>query len=1037
MMRSSPDDRDARSSEWERLSTAFVAVVSRPSQEWSAAIAEQSDGDAQLRAELESLVAAHDGAPAFLDALYVSAIEPALLHAAAADPSHDPAREPIAPVAIAPGTRIRHVIVHERLGSGGAGVVYRGRDTLLQRDVAIKILSSRTRTDLAAQQQLMREAQAASQLDDPNVCPIYAIEATAEGALCIVMGYCPGGTVRDRLREGTLAATQLLAIARGAASGLARAHRAGILHGDIKPANIGFGEGDVARLLDFGVASQVAHTAAADVTSLTGTLPYLAPELWRGAPRSTRSDVWALGVTLVEMVTGSRPFSSDSVDALADQIRDGRLPELRRPDGTSVPDALTRAIRAMVRTDPMQRPKDGAAALALLSADTATPASRRRDATRPPLLRAGVLALSLIGAAVLLARTQGSRTRDAAPAVEVARTAAPLPSLAVLPFVTRGPADVAYLANGMVDLLTPAFDATGLVRGIDPNSVLGAVGSATVDSSAARSIATRVGADRYVLGSVTSTGPTFTVRATLHDGNGREVGRAHVVAATSDSLVAAADALVRQLIATELRAPGDTIASVAAATTSSSRALRAYLDGERELRDARPAAAMEAFLAAVAADSTFALAWYRLARAARWSDVDSVSGVAAAQAHRFLSSLPVRQQRIVNAYHVMRFGSAVDAERLLRQIVADYPTDVDAWMLLGELHFFSNPFYGRPIAEAGVAFERVMALDPRNREVTGYLMELAASARRLGQLDTLFTMYFSPNSAGEQPGIRATYSALHARRMGSTSALRGWPTPLDDPALARVALLRISPEPMDRDAARSFATVMLNAPATRLDGLLALASIDVADGDWTRASARLQVARSIDEAKASETQALLALAPSISVPSDTLREVRRQLLASTASTVVTLTGTRTVEQEDVRPYLGGLLSVRLNDERGVEAARRVLLRRREQSSRIASALLASLDGHWQYRLGNLPAALAAFDQAIPDVPSRLRHHSLTLSQPLDRWTRAALFTRLGRPGDANRWAASLRESSGVWNAPFLADPTVNAPRQPVTARPSR
>ncbi len=1030
------DPHPGRDGHWDRLSSLFEAVLSLPPHERAAFLDETCGSDAFLRRELQSLVAAQEGAPAFLDAFYADVIQPALTRDETQTASSGSAAGLPAAPHIEPGDRIRHFTVLERLGSGGSGVVYRGRDTILERDVAMKFLAPSLSQDAAARARLIREAQAASRLEDPNVCAIHAIETTVGGGVCIVMAHCAGGTLRERLKRGSLSPDEIDVIALHLARGLASAHRAGIVHGDIKPANVGFGDGDVARLLDFGVATHVRDTTPG-MRGLSGTFPYLAPELWRGGTRGPRTDVYALGVTFFEMVTGRRPFVAEDPESLADAILTGTLPPLRRPDGAPIAPALDSLIHDMLRTNPEERPADGEAVLAALIASTEPPdetttaaAAPAPDTTastvsaRAPWTRRVALGIGAACAGLIWANRPSPIPPGAASrAVEVARSSEPLSSIAVLPFTTRGSADIAYLADGMVDLLTPAFDATGLVRGVDPNTVIGAAGerrAATMDSVEARALAARVRADRYVVGSVVGSGTTLTFRAVLRRLDGREVGRAQTTVSQTGELAAGIDALVRQLIATELLAPGDTIASIAAATTTSTLALRAWLDGERELRDARPAAAVAHFLDAVAADSMFALAWYRLARAARWNEVDSLSARAARRASDLAASLPPRQQTLVRAYHALRFGSPREAERQFRQMVTDYPTDVEAWMLLGEVQFGSNPFYGRPIADAALPFQRVMALDPRNREVTVYLMELAAAANSLGQLDTLFSMYFSPNSAGEQPGIRATYIALHRRRLGATTPRRGAPDPVDDPALALVALSRIGTDVRDRSAARAYARVVASAPASRVDGLLALATLEVAEGKWAAAENYFRDAASLDPDAAAGRRALLALAPSVSVSADTLRNIRQALLAQRVTPPVSGDDLTSIEQDDLRQYLVGLLSVRLGDSSAVAAARAALARRSASASRVAAALSLAIAGHMELRAGNLAAAMAAFEQCTPELPARLRARYPALAQHLDRLAHAETLARLGRGSEATRWYQSVREGAGVAGTPFVA-----------------
>lgn len=1012
-----PADVVAPRADWDRLSELFLSVLSVPPADRLRVVDQLAAGDAPLREDLASLLAAHDGAPAFLDALYDGAILPALVDQAPGATPEGPHDERLAS-SIHPGMRIRHVIVHEPVGGGGTGEVFRGRDTVLQRDVAIKVLRPALRDDPAARRRILREAQAASRLDDPNVCPIYAIETLDDGTVCLVMGFCAGGTLRDRLQRGPLTTAQILAIARDAASGLASAHRAGIVHGDIKPANIGFADHDVARLLDFGVAAPIVTTDG-PATALAGTLPYLAPELWRGAPRTPATDVWALGVTLAEMLIGTRPFAGATAQQLAACIAAAQCPPLRRPNGEPVPAWLAQAVTRMLHPDPACRPADGEAVRALLTGEAARSPAPTRQAWRS----AGLFLLGVIGlasAASVWARGQRTTTVASRP-VEVAQSNVPPVRLAVLPFTIRGPSTIAYLSTGVVDVLTPAFDATGLVRGVDPSAVIAAAATGPLDSAAAQRAAARVQADRYVRGSVVSSAPALVLRATLHRADGREVGRASVTAESVATLATATEALVRQLIATELLAPGDTVASVAAAMTRSSRALRAYLDGERALRDARPAAAVAHFQVAVADDSAFALAWYRLARAARWSEVESVSVAAAAQAARRAATLPPRQRALVEAYQLLRTGSPAVAERRLQQLVRDYPTDVDGWLLLGEVQFTNHPYRGRPIAESATAFQRVMALDPRNREVTVYLMDLAMLAGRPAQFDTLFSMYFRPNSAGEQPGIRATYSARYVRIVPNAQQPAGWPGPVDDPAWARVALQRMGPDELEPRAAPAWAALLAATPTWRVDGLLALATLATARGDWPTARAMLDSADRLDPGATEEHRGMLLLAPAVRPPLDELRAARSALWRSPGPVRVARGTALTRPQRDVvRAYIAGLLSVRLSDAAGVRAAQLRLRRGDPATDPLAAPLAAALDGHWWARQRDWDRAAAAFAQSVIDVPARVRVDHPALAQGLDRWVHAEVQRARGEPALASTWAAALRESVGLVNAPYWA-----------------
>ena len=1069
MTESHSNPSNSSTAEWERLSTLFEAAQSLPPESREQYLDAVCAANPKLRSELEALLASASDAPAFLRDLATNVVAPVFDRVVSAETERQTSE--VAATISLTGTRIRHYNVGQRIGGGGMGVVYLARDTRLDRDVALKFLSHTRFADDAARRQLIREAQAVSMLDDPHVCSMYAIEDTEDGGICLVMAYCAGGTLRDRLRGPLLPLTEAVRIATEIASGLACAHRSGIVHRDLKPANIGFADRDVAKILDFGVAARtIGHATAGDPT-LAGTLPYMAPEVLRGESPDTRADVWALGVTLYELLTSRRPFVGPTDASVLYAILEQEPAPLARADGVVVPKALAQLVADLVQKTATSRPTDGAAVHARLkqldlaesldapeaattssevqqlpraSANAPVPPSATKRHRMPRAAIAGIATLVGLGAFGLWRSERGASGTPAAvaPPLEVARVTAPLPTIAVIPFTVQGETALNYLAEGMVDLLTPAFDATGLARGIDPNAVIGAdtrpaaarSGNARVDSAMARDWASRVGASRYVVGSVVRTGTAVTLRATLYLADGEERGRSQVVIPTVGDISSGVDGLVRQLVSTELRAPGDTLSALAASTTRSSPALRAYMDGERELRDARPAAAVAYFQQAVSADSLFALAWYRLARAAKWSEVDSVSHAAIDRAFLLAPSLPQRTQSIVRAYHAIRLGSPRNAERLLRQTVADYPKDVEAWMLLGELLYENNPYAGRPSDEATAVFRTVMRLDPRNREVTVYLMELAARADRAGELDTLFTMYFSPNSAGEQPGIRQTYLALHARRIAvgarSSSARAGdaqrATAPLDDPAAALTSLRRVGADARDLVAAKAFArsAALSTSPRSRVEGLVSLASLHVGEGRYDSALVQWRAAQPLDSGAVLVARTLAALAPSSPIPNDSLAPLQRRLVRYASSQTppeggLNGAGLSLVDQTAVLHYLVGLLSIRVNDGASVERALRQLSASAGRSA-IATALLQAVRGHHALAQRRYGEASTAFAAAMVDVPERERTLIPALQQQVDRFGYAEALRALGRDDEAAGWYASLRDGPAVWSAPYLA-----------------
>jgi len=218
------------------------------------------------------------------------------------------------------GQTIGHYEVEERLGGGGMGVVYRARDRKLGRLVALKFLSPHLVASEPAKQRFIAEARAASALDHPSIATIHAIEETRDGELYIVMAYYEGETIAARLaRRGAIPVGQALELALQAAEGIARAHEQGIVHRDVKPANLMITPDGRVKVLDFGLA-KVEDVRLTDAGPTVGTPAYLSPEQVRGSRVDHRTDVWSLGVVLYEMLTGRLPFPGEHREQVLDAV---------------------------------------------------------------------------------------------------------------------------------------------------------------------------------------------------------------------------------------------------------------------------------------------------------------------------------------------------------------------------------------------------------------------------------------------------------------------------------------------------------------------------------------------------------------------------------------------------------------------------------------------------------------------------------------------------------------------------------------------
>jgi serine/threonine-protein kinase len=558
------------------------------------------------------------------------------------------------------------------------------------------------------------------------------------------MPYVRGESLRERLRrEIQLPIAAAVELAQQVALALDHAHREGVIHRDLKPENILLSEGQ-ALVADFGIAKAL---AADDDVGLTGTgivvgkPAYKAPEHAAGGRIDLRSDIYALGCVLYEMLAGEPPYTGPTAQAVTAKRLTDPVPSVRRIR-EEVPEALDQAIRTALAKSPADRfPTAAQFATALARPSAAVLAGRRpRKGLRVALLASAVVALGGLGSFLLHRPRPAPSTADDRVVM-------------ILPFrVTGADPRLAYLREGMVDLLAAKLTGDGGPRSVDPRSTLSAWhrggGSLEDDlpADAALAIARRLGAGRLIEGSVVGTPERLVFTASVLK-SGTRTSAAVSMEGPLDSLSALVDGLTARLLTGEA-GEGEKLGDL---TSTSLPALRAYLEGRSAYRFGRYDEALQQFRRAVELDSTFALAGLGIRSAALWTQYGSEAadrGIALAWAAR--DRLSKRDRLFLIAAAGPRYPARSPLPEQLsawEQVVEVAPDQPESQYELGDVLFHSGPVFDIEDSRirAARAFGRALELDSTFSSPLYHLVDLAAMARDTGRVRTLAGLYLSRN----------------------------------------------------------------------------------------------------------------------------------------------------------------------------------------------------------------------------------------------------------------------------------------------------
>jgi tetratricopeptide (TPR) repeat protein len=609
------------------------------------------------------------------------------------------------------------------LGVGGMGMVYRAEDEQLGLTVALKVL----RPDLAPEpgenrqwlERFKQELVLARQVSHPNVVRIHDIgrdigsdigtiggsDSGDTGIVFLTMDFVPGRSLRELLaEEGPLAAERAVEIGRQLALGLGAAHRAGVVHRDLKPGNVlvdDTGSSLRVAITDFGIARSLAGSALTRPGTVLGTLGYLSPEQARGEAVDGRSDLYTLGLLLYEMLTGELPFSGATEAEMLAQRLTG-APRNLRWAGVAVPPRLRAVVQRLLARDPGRRYPNGEEVAQELERCGGGAPGRRAGSPAVRWAAAGLALLALLALGALgWTGYQHTRPARSAASSGIARSAPLAPAapaggmrhaVALLPLADEtGRPDLAWVATGIPEMLTAALAESPELRVLDSQRVFRTVEDLKLPrgplaEAEARRLASLLDADRLVGGRVHAAGGRLRIDLSLlaTDPPGQPPAELHAEAAATEAfrLVEEIGATLRQRLAVPPMAGN----AAEPAASRSPAALAGYAQGSASLLRGDALAAVPALERAVAADPRYSAAWVELARAREALGRGEPAREAAARAVETLPPGESRAAYEARAVEARLLGRPDRAQEILASLLARYPDDVEARVELAQAY---------------------------------------------------------------------------------------------------------------------------------------------------------------------------------------------------------------------------------------------------------------------------------------------------------------------------------------------------------------
>ncbi len=632
------------------------------------------------------------------------------------------------------GQIISHYKILEKLGEGGMGVVYKAHDTKLNREVALKFLPPHISTSGVERERFLQEAQAAAALNHPNICVIYDIKEESEQPF-IVMEYVDGETIRRKLESGPMRMEDAIKYGIQIGEALQEAHSKGIVHRDIKADNIMINSKGQVKVMDFGLAKLKSSLKLTRTSSTVGTLAYMAPEQIQGGDVDARSDIFSFGVLFYELLTRQFPFRGDHEAAMMYSIVNEEPESIVK----YIPDVSSEVLHIFGRAleknpeDRYQSIHDMVIDLRRLKKDT-TKVYRTSMPPIPITSRADVRSST-----VDIPKTSASIDGDSSKRKNRFLLYGGITITAILIGVAgyyfmgggdvssvRVPIVIADFVNetkepeldGLSGMLITALEQSRRLdvlprsRMFDILKVLGKNGVDRVDESLGKEICNQAGINLLMLTSIRKFGKVYTIDLKVVDPKeGKYLFAATETGEGQESIPSLLDKLSQKTREgfrenrAEIQSASKNVAEI---TTSNMQAYQHFFQGEQLMNSVKYVEAQEEYRKAVALDSTFGLAYYRLAYAISWERTTQEWAKAALQksmAH--IDRIPEKERYLVRAIEAQIYHGFAAGISVLREMEKVYPNEKEMLYNIGDWSYHNGD-----LNAATEYLERVLAMDP-------------------------------------------------------------------------------------------------------------------------------------------------------------------------------------------------------------------------------------------------------------------------------------------------------------------------------------